>query len=135
MRGGTVFPLQKEARNTEIARTNPWILLVALDDLETAQGDLFMDDGISQNTVENENYSYVTYEAGDSSVRSNIVVGNYSPLANEFIDTIEIVGIKSSQINSVQLNSEEIAFVYNNGRLTLTNLEIFFRQEFVLSYS
>ncbi len=47
VRGGAVFPLQLEARNTDLARRNPWRLLVALDDEDRAEGELFADDGVS----------------------------------------------------------------------------------------
>ena len=52
IKGGTIFPLQYEARNTVLSTQNPWIILVALDDNEAASGTLFTDDGISENSVE-----------------------------------------------------------------------------------
>ena len=60
IKGGTIVPLQYEARNTEQSTLNPWILLVALDDDENASGSLFTDDGISENTIEEGAYFLVS---------------------------------------------------------------------------
>ena len=60
IRGGSILPLQYEARNTQQSTQNPWIILVALDDDENAAGRLFTDDGISENTVENGAYFLVS---------------------------------------------------------------------------
>ena len=51
VRGGVIFPLQFEAKNTELSRANPWIFLVALDDSESASGEVFMDDGVTLDTI------------------------------------------------------------------------------------
>jgi alpha-glucosidase (family GH31 glycosyl hydrolase) len=59
VKGGVIFPLQEEAINTQISRNNPWRLLVALDDTQSANGDVFVDDGISKNTVESRVYFLV----------------------------------------------------------------------------
>ena len=59
IKGGTIFPLQYEARNTELSTQNPWIILAALDDNETASGTLFTDDGISEHSVETGAYFLV----------------------------------------------------------------------------
>ena len=60
VRGGSIFPLQYEARNTVQSTRNPWMILVALDDDENATGTLFTDDGITENTVENGAYFLVS---------------------------------------------------------------------------
>ena len=52
VRGGNIFAIQYEARNTELTMQNNWCLLVALADDESSRGTLFMDDGDSQNTIE-----------------------------------------------------------------------------------
>ena len=56
VRGGTVFPLQKDGLNTKIARANAWSLMVTLDDDQKASGELFMDDGVGIGTIENDKY-------------------------------------------------------------------------------
>ena len=59
VRGGVIFPLQMEAMNTVLARKNPFQLLVALDDYNSAKGELFVDDGVSVHSMEKEYYTKV----------------------------------------------------------------------------
>lgn len=47
LRGGYVIPMQKAGNTTATSRKNPWSLLVALDTKGNAEGDLYLDDGIS----------------------------------------------------------------------------------------
>lgn len=47
VRGGTIFILQDPAYTTEETRTNPYSLLVTLDDSGSAIGSLYLDDGVS----------------------------------------------------------------------------------------
>ena len=61
LHGGEVFPLQLEGITTTESRTNPWHFVVTLDDNDEANGELFMDDGVSQDTVENGQYYYVRH--------------------------------------------------------------------------
>ena len=60
VRGGNVFPLQMEDLNTELSRGNNWRILAALDDNESATGELFMDDGITLDTIKNGDYLLVS---------------------------------------------------------------------------
>ena len=56
VRGGEVFPLQFEAVNTVLSRQNDWQLLITMNDLFSASGQVFVDDGVSKDTVENQQY-------------------------------------------------------------------------------
>ena len=47
------------------SRQNPFSLLVALDHTATATGQLFLDDGESLKTYEDEKYSFLSFEAGE----------------------------------------------------------------------
>ena len=59
LRGGTVFPCQTEAMNTDASRRNPWRLLVALDEVDRASGEVFVDDGESIDTLASGKYLLV----------------------------------------------------------------------------
>ena len=61
LHGGEVFPCQLEGISTFVSRSNPWHFVVTLDDNDEASGELFMDDGVGQDTVENGLYYYVSY--------------------------------------------------------------------------
>ena len=47
LRGGTVIPMQKPGNTTTESRKNNYTLLVVLDGIGEARGDLFLDDGLS----------------------------------------------------------------------------------------
>lgn len=55
VRGGYIIPIQKAGNTTKTSRQTPWTLLVALDDDEAANGELYLDDGVSliQNATKN----------------------------------------------------------------------------------
>ena len=52
MRGGSIIPMQEPALTTHATRNNSFSLLVALDDQQNANGDLFWDDGESTNITQ-----------------------------------------------------------------------------------
>lgn len=47
VRGGYIIPTQAAGNTTKTSRKSPWSLLVALDKNQKAQGELYLDDGIS----------------------------------------------------------------------------------------
>ena len=47
LRGGTVIPMQKPGNTTTESRKNDYTLLVVLNGIGEASGDLFLDDGLS----------------------------------------------------------------------------------------
>jgi alpha-glucosidase len=52
VRGGSIIASQKPGNTTKTTRTNPWSILVALDSKQEAKGELYLDDGISQNPTD-----------------------------------------------------------------------------------
>ena len=55
VRGGYIIPIQQAGNTTSTSRKSPWSLLVALDQAGSAQGELYLDDGVSvmQNATKN----------------------------------------------------------------------------------
>ncbi|RYN23236.1 hypothetical protein AA0114_g12846 [Alternaria tenuissima] len=48
VRGGSIIASQKPGSTTKTTRMNPWSILVALDGKREAEGELYLDDGVSQ---------------------------------------------------------------------------------------
>jgi alpha-glucosidase len=48
VRGGSIIASQKPGNTTKTTRMNPWSILVALDKKQEAKGELYLDDGVSQ---------------------------------------------------------------------------------------
>eukprot|EP00094_Tigriopus_californicus_P007397 TCALIF_07120-PA protein Name:"Similar to MGAM Maltase-glucoamylase, intestinal (Homo sapiens)" AED:0.12 eAED:0.12 QI:64/0.83/0.61/1/0.83/0.76/13/81/845 len=119
VRGGAVFPLQLEAINTQLSRQNPWQLLVALDDSEMASGQLFMDDGISQDTIQNGNYFLASFTVENGQLSSEVVTDSFS-LSGENLSEVDVMGLKSSNIDSVLVNGQPAtSFTFGQGRLNI----------------
>lgn len=47
IRGGYIVPVQKAGNTTKMSRKSPWSLVVALDKHGSAEGELYLDDGVS----------------------------------------------------------------------------------------
>lgn len=47
VRGGSILPMQRASQTTTASRKNQFGLLIALDDEQTAKGELYWDDGDS----------------------------------------------------------------------------------------
>ena len=47
VRSGYVIPMQKAGNTTKTSRQSPWSLLVTLDKTQCAEGELYMDDGVT----------------------------------------------------------------------------------------
>ncbi|KAI7576721.1 glycoside hydrolase family 31 protein, partial [Hortaea werneckii] len=55
VRGGSIIPMQKAGNTTKTSRMMPWSLLIALDKNGEAQGELYLDDGISVHPNDTKN--------------------------------------------------------------------------------
>lgn len=122
-RGGAIFTLQTPAYTTEETKNNPYSLLVALDDNESATGMVYLDDGVS--LVPNAT-KIVQYTYSDGCLRSSIE-GSYqesAALANITIvglksePSIYCVGYASSQCQDAQLDTQ-----FSNGVLRISGME------------
>lgn len=123
VRGGYVIPIQKAGNTTKTSRQSPWSLLVSLDCHGNAQGDLFLDDGISQvvNATKSVHFSFA-----DNTLTST-VNGTYEdslPLANI---TIAGIGYRPSSVDvslgGVAQNANDVKLTYIDcGALLITGL-------------
>ncbi|KAK1052881.1 hypothetical protein LTR74_016382 [Friedmanniomyces endolithicus] len=81
VRGGYIVPMQKAGNTTKTSRLSPWSLVVALDEDGKAEGELYLDDGISlvPNATKNVEFMFA-----NNTLRAT-VSGDYQdgiPLAN-----------------------------------------------------
>ncbi|XP_044145770.1 sucrase-isomaltase, intestinal [Bufo gargarizans] len=79
VRGGHIIPWQEPANNTVYSRKKLMGLLVALDDNETAHGNLFWDDG---ENIDMTSYFMGTFTAEKKTVKCEIKSNNYLSLTN-----------------------------------------------------
>lgn len=123
IRGGYIIPTQKAGNTTATSRKNPWSLIVALDKTASAQGELFLDDGLS---IQQKATKTVALNFAKNSLSTKIH-GSYmdaNPLAN-----VTIAGIKTAP-KSISVNcggkkssSSAVQFHLQGEALYITGLE------------
>ena len=74
VRGGYVIPIQKAGNTTKTSRLSPWSLLVALDKDGNAEGDLYLDDGISLVQDATKNVQVSTSEPVDEDHKQRLTL-------------------------------------------------------------
>jgi alpha-glucosidase (family GH31 glycosyl hydrolase) len=139
VRGGFIIPKQKPAMTIAETRANPYELLIAFDATGNATGELYLDDGISDSTVANKQYTYIRYNArydGKSvSVTSTIMFNGYAEAKNSKLTNITIyglpVGIKLYSDNSqVQFETDG-----KTGRVRMTGVNFAMDEAFAFTVS
>ncbi|XP_059172740.1 sucrase-isomaltase, intestinal-like [Physella acuta] len=125
IRGGFVVPWQVPDVTTEASRRNDLGLLVALDEGQLAQGQLYWDDGVSDINIESPNYNLIKFEMkkpGQLDITPDVqsVTDVTGTLA---FTSLEIYGLEQAPVkiwvnNSLQVN---VNVTFNNkvARLTL----------------
>ena len=100
-----------------------------------AEGELFLDDGVSQDTLPNGNYLKVSFYAGKGHIQSKIDHFRKGDFGNELIHKVEIVGL-DYLVKNITINGQNGSkFKYENGRLTIwTDHSVKISQEFIIEY-
>ncbi|XP_078486588.1 sucrase-isomaltase, intestinal [Ciona intestinalis] len=91
IRGGYILPTQEPAVTTYYSRQNDFGLVVALDDNMKASGDLYWDDGESQNAVIDKLFTYSTFTCEGNVLENRIITDGSS---NMTLGTIVVMGLK-----------------------------------------
>jgi lysosomal alpha-glucosidase len=136
IRASSIIPLQYPALTTTELRNNTYNLVVALDSKESANGDLFIDDGDTIDTIENGIYTLVEFIAISStstiSIRSTIILNRYTKVTK--INTLTVLG--SPEICDIQVNGKSYSqFSYNQSTrvLLVSNLNLPVNQVFIIT--
>ncbi|XP_008568396.1 PREDICTED: putative maltase-glucoamylase-like protein FLJ16351 [Galeopterus variegatus] len=122
IRGGYILPTQFPARTTKLSRMNPFGLIIALNENETADGYLFWDDGDSIGTIEREEYFYAQYKFHDRMLKTTIINNGYHGVNTLACDTVQILGLTSKPkviyMNGKIIPSNQIQY-HSNMKITL----------------
>lgn len=124
VRGGGIIPTQKPALTTRATRQNPYSLLVALDVLGQAAGELYLDDGDSLDSVEARRYTLIRYSCKVSRdnqgiLLAHVIQNGYSQASRLTLDTITVMGVTAGPSSAI-LNGKSINFTYDSNAHTLT---------------
>ncbi|XP_047550341.1 probable maltase-glucoamylase 2 [Lutra lutra] len=111
LRGGFIFPIQQPSTTTEASRKNSLGLIVALDYKRQARGELYWDDGVSNDAEK----KYILYDFSVSSNRlqAKTVNNNYMDPNNLMFTDIIILGMDKQPTDFTVLHSNSATSVSN----------------------
>ncbi|EFA85346.1 hypothetical protein PPL_02349 [Heterostelium album PN500] len=125
VRGGVVLPLQPTSQYSssdnpapitlKVARTLPYQLLIALDETSTAKGYLFIDDGMSLDSIESNDFDFIEFKVEKNELKSKPIITafNNQTIASTTLATLQVYGVQSP-VTQVQLNQQtSLPFTYN----------------------
>ncbi|XP_048380858.2 neutral alpha-glucosidase AB isoform X2 [Stegostoma tigrinum] len=122
-RGGTVIARKERVRrSSSCMQDDPYTLYVALNGQNTAQGDLFIDDGHTFNFEKKNEYIYKKFNFVNNSLTSSTdPVGHYKTAA--WIERIVILGARKPATVTIKLpdgTESNLNFEYNTETSVLT---------------
>ena len=125
IRGGYIMPTQKSANTTHYARQNEFGLIVAPNNDNEAYGDLFYDDGQTQDF--DANHFFATFALRDNKLKMNIEHNSYSEMSKLTLDKIRIFtkpnkNLKFVANKQIVLTSSQVRF--NQNEIILTGLRL-----------
>ncbi|XP_074171362.1 putative maltase-glucoamylase 2 [Rhinolophus sinicus] len=126
IRGGYILPWQEPAMNTQSSRQKFMGLIVALDDNETAEGQMFWDDGESIDTYENGNYFLAKFTAAQNTLQIQTIHNKYLSDSNPLkVGYIKIWGLLSPYVTRVivtydNMQITDVYFENDPNKQTLT---------------
>jgi alpha-glucosidase (family GH31 glycosyl hydrolase) len=96
IRGGGIIPRQEPAMNTELMKYNPYYLTIALNNQHKASGELFIDDGESDDAISSRHYTLINYTAEFQNsiliVQSSFILNGYHEITRINMSHIIIMG-------------------------------------------
>ncbi|XP_052256801.1 sucrase-isomaltase, intestinal-like isoform X2 [Dreissena polymorpha] len=134
VRGGTILPMQKPENNTHFSRKNPFKLLVALDASNTAEGEMFWDDGNSVDTAEKGNYFFANFKAEMNHLAMTIQHSNIPQLDTTFFGSVEVINAPSG-VKRVYCDGENFNFTYSGQTLVITDFRLPLTRDFKIYWS
>eukprot|EP00708_Paratrimastix_pyriformis_P002064 GAFH01000802.1.p1 GENE.GAFH01000802.1~~GAFH01000802.1.p1 ORF type:complete len:926 (-),score=379.32 GAFH01000802.1:65-2842(-) len=91
--GGHVVPLQEPAMTVAATVAQPVRLLVALDSARHAQGTLYMDDGVSADSVQQAAYTEVLLTAENETLAATIVHHGFPAACERMLRNVTVLGL------------------------------------------
>ncbi|NXV53114.1 MGA protein, partial [Uria aalge] len=93
LRGGYILPQQSPANTTFYSRKNPLALTVALNDTQSAEGQLYWDDGVKIDAYEEGAYLLTAFTANRNILEIKVLHRGYADPNNLKFTRIKILGV------------------------------------------
>ncbi|XP_039865377.1 sucrase-isomaltase, intestinal-like [Simochromis diagramma] len=145
IRGGAILPTQKPNVTTTYSRHNPMGLIIALDDHDSAAGELFWDDGDSRDTVKNSNYIHYKFTVTQGTLTMQVTNNGYNDPNNLKFDNIIILGVPTvpASVSVTHVDATNTTTILDNNNidydgakkvLTLQNLDLILGETYVVEW-
>ncbi|KGL74967.1 Maltase-glucoamylase, intestinal, partial [Tinamus guttatus] len=142
IRGGYILATQSPANTTFYSRKNPLQLIVALNDSELAQGQLYWDDGVRIDAYEGGVYLLTSFSANQNVLEIKVLHHGYADPNSLKFTEIKILGVMSNvQKVTVSQKGEAIesphSLNYNSTKqvLLITQLELELGRDYTVEWS
>lgn len=133
IRGGHIVPRQEPALTTTATRDNPFFLNVALHEGK-AEGELYVDDGESLDSVTAKKYTHIKYVANNGVLRGQIAHNGFDVINNK-LHKISVYGVPN--VCYVKVNGRDVTtfrFDRQHQVLNIHSLEISMASPFSVEY-
>ncbi|XP_054288436.1 lysosomal alpha-glucosidase-like [Macrosteles quadrilineatus] len=111
LRGGYVIPTQLPDLTTTTSRSNPVDLLIALNEKDEAQGDLYWDDGDSLDYNDGM-YNYLKFRTGVGRLHVEVVQWRYTN-TTLILGKVQVLGVRGP-VTQVYADNITVPFVYHD---------------------
>ncbi|KAH9288315.1 hypothetical protein KI387_032432 [Taxus chinensis] len=116
---GSILPMQEMGRTTREVRKSPFSLVVAMGSKMEASGELYLDNGDDLNMkLESGKSSFIKFYASVEEkglrLRSIVQMGKYAIREGWILQTVTVLGLKTSS-NSIAALSSATVSVHSNG--------------------
>lgn len=117
LNGGNIIPMQREALTTELVRKSAFELLVAFGEERTANGELFLDDGVSVEMAgERNQWSLISFESevvngNEIRIRSKVMNGGDGFGKDMIVGKVTFLGLGLDldlKVNGVSINGNTL---------------------------
>ncbi|KAI4498392.1 hypothetical protein M0802_006571 [Mischocyttarus mexicanus] len=127
IRSGSILPAQKPGPTTTDSRKNGFELIVALNRLEMAQGELYWDDGDSLDSIEKKEYTHQIFFSENQTLY-NVFVQQGTFKEKMILERIQVMGV-TKPVTKVTLNNNEVPFKYDPSRWTFSVTGLLFNMQ------
>jgi len=136
LRGGVVFPTQTHGINTEVSKRNPFGLIIALDELGEAKGQLYLDSGDSIEPVVSGQYFLLGFTAGNNTCTGEVDhFHDEFDVSGKFISTVRLLG--AGKVGRVTVGNEDhdtVSTDPTSGEVRIDNLSIDLDSGFIIKW-
>jgi alpha-glucosidase (family GH31 glycosyl hydrolase) len=124
IRGGGIIPLQNPGMTINQSRKQEFNLIVALDANSNAVGDLFLDDGESFHTIQNNQFSYIKFQHTANTLTIQPAVTNWKAISP--LSDVTFLGVSTAPtsvtVNGQVYSKSKWAYSATNRRLVVRGL-------------